>query len=236
MSDAMSLSPSDVTVVIPVINEAGNLKACIESSHRSGAKRIIVVDGGSKDGSASVANQLGATVLSSKPGRGIQQHAGAEIATTPLLCFLHADCRLSVEALSVLCEIANTQTEIYACYRQAIQAKGMKYRLLEWGNALRVRWLQRPYGDQGICVSTTLYRRLGGFDLVPLMEDVLLAQRMKMENIYPKLLPAIIEIDARRWQQNGVLAQTMRNWRLLRKLKRGVAPIDLVTMYQRHDQ
>ena len=92
-----------------------------------------------------------------------------------------------------------------------------------------------PYGDQGICVSTTLYRRLGGFDLVPLMEDVLLAQRMKMENIYPKLLPAIIEIDARRWQQNGVLAQTMRNWRLLRKLKRGVSPMDLVTMYQRHE-
>ena len=78
----MCLSPSDVTVVIPVINEAGNIKACIESACNAGAIHVVVVDGGSEDGSPEIALQAGATVVVSQPGRGIQQHAGAENATT----------------------------------------------------------------------------------------------------------------------------------------------------------
>ncbi|MBA63549.1 MAG: glycosyl transferase family 2 [Planctomycetaceae bacterium] len=232
----MSFSPNDVTVIIPVINEAGNLRACIESAFSSGASRVIVVDGGSVDESTGIALQSGAKVVMSEPGRGVQQHAGAEAATNPLLCFLHADCLLSVEALAALCDLANSQAEVYACYQQIILAKGMKYRLLEWGNALRVRWLKRPYGDQGICLSLSLYRRLGGFPAVPFMEDVLLAQWMKMENIRPILLPASIEINARRWQQNGVIRQTICNWVLRRKFKRGSTLTELVSLYRRHDQ
>ncbi len=231
----MCLSPSDVTVVIPVINEAGNLKACIESACNAGAIHVVVADGGSQDGSPEIALQAGATVITSQPGRGIQQHAGALIATTPLLCFLHADCRLSAEALTDLCNFANAESDVYACFRQTIQLAGWKYRLLELGNALRVKWLKRPYGDQGICLSTSLYFHLGGVAPVPFMEDVLLAEKMKQAGIIPKLLSAKIEVDARRWQQNGVVRQTLRNWGLLRKLKKGVSPTELASMYSRHD-
>ena len=231
----MCLSPSDVTVVIPVVNEAGNLKACIESACDAGAIHVVVADGGSQDGSPDIALQAGATVISSQPGRGIQQHAGAEIATTPLLCFLHADCRLSVEALTDLCNLANTEADVYACFRQTIQLAGWKYRLLEYGNGLRVKWLKRPYGDQGICLSTSLYFHVGGFEAVPLMEDVLLAERMKQAGIIPKLLSAKIEVDARRWQQKGVVCQTLQNWSLLRKLKKGASPTELASIYRRHD-
>ncbi len=231
----MCLSPSDVTVVIPVVNEAGNLKACIESACNAGAIHVVVADGGSQDGSPEIALQAGATVITSQPGRGIQQHAGAEIATTPLLCFLHADCRLSAESLTDLCNFANAESDVYACFRQTIQLAGWKYRLLEYGNGLRVKWLKRPYGDQGICLSTSLYFHLGGFEAVPFMEDVLLAMKMKQSGMVPKLLSAKIEIGARRWQQNGVVRQTLRNWGLLRKLKKGISPRELAAMYPRHD-
>ncbi|MBH57045.1 MAG: glycosyl transferase family 2 [Planctomycetaceae bacterium] len=233
---AGTLRPADVTVVIPVVNEAGNLKDCICSAKQSGAEKIIVADGGSTDGSPLLAAQLGATVIKSKLGRGLQQHAGANAAQTPLLCFLHADCRLSAGALATLCEQGNRQADVYACFRQAIQARGLKYRLLEWGNGCRVQWMRRPYGDQGICISSALYHRIGGFAPVPLMEDVLLARRMKQECIRPVLLPASIEVSARRWKENGVLRQTLRNWRLLRRLRRGVSPEGMVASYRRHDQ
>ena len=232
----MCLSPSDVTVVIPVINEAGNLKACIESACNAGAIHVVVVDGGSEDGSPEIALQAGATVVVSEPGRGIQQHAGAENATTSLLCFLHADCRLSTDALAELCEFANAESDVYACFRQRIQLAGLKYRLLEYGNAWRVKWFNRPYGDQGICVSTRLYFHLGGFEAVPFMEDVLLAESMKQAGMRPQLLSAKIEIDPRRWQKNGVVRQTLRNWGLLRKLKKGISPTELALLYPRHDR
>ena len=225
-----------MTVIIPVVNESDNLRDCLRSAKQAGTDKIIVVDGGSSDGSRSLAAQLGATVIESEPGCGLQQHAGAIAADTPLLCFLHADTRLSSEALVVLCEYSNHQTDVYACFRQMIQARGWKYRLLEWGNRCRVQWRRRPYGDQGICISSALYQRIGGFAPVPLMEDVLLARRMKQECVRPVLLPASIEVNARRWVDNGVLRQTLQNWKLLRRLQRGESPETLAAFYRRHDQ
>ena len=231
-----SLRPADVTVIIPVVNESDNLRGCLNSAIQAGADKIIVADGGSTDGSRLLAAQLGARVIESEPGRGLQQHAGAIAADTPLLCFLHADSRLSSGALAVLCEHSNHHSDVYACFRQTIQARGLKYRLLEWGNGCRVQWMRRPYGDQGICISSALYQRIGGFAPVPLMEDVLLARRMKQESIRPVLLPASIDVNARRWVENGVLRQTLQNWNLLRRLQRGESPEKLAASYRRHDQ
>ena len=68
------------------------------------------------------------------------------------------------------------------------------------------------------------------------MEDVLLAERMKQAGMRPQLLSAKIEIDPRRWQQNGVVRQTLRNWSMLQKLKKGLSPTELALLYPRHDR
>lgn len=232
----MTLAPCDVTVIIPVVNESVCLARCIQSACNAGVEKIIVVDGGSTDGSVAIARETGSVVVESAMGRGIQQHIGAEQAKTSLLCFLHADCQLSPGALTELCKSTDSEQDLYACFHQKINARGLKYRLLEWGNALRVRLLRRPYGDQGICVSTDLYWRIGGFAQVPLMEDVLLAEAMKQIGIRPRLIPATIKIAARRWQRHGVIRQTLRNWWLLYQFKRGKTPADLAVGYQRDDQ
>ena len=86
-----------------------------------------------------------------------------------------------------------------------------------------MKWLKRPYGDRGFVYRRPLFSS-GGVVAVPFMEDVLLAEKMKQAGIIPKLLSAKIEVDARRWQQNGVVRQTLRNWGLLRKLKKGSHP------------
>tara|TARA_B100000700_G_scaffold15453_1_gene15244 strand:+ start:5916 stop:6623 length:708 start_codon:yes stop_codon:yes gene_type:complete len=232
----MQHAPQDVTVIIPVINEAANLQDCIASVERAGAGAIIVVDGGSTDRSVALARSLGVEVILSSPGRGIQQNAGAERAQTPLLCFLHADCRLTESSLKSLCLEASRTECLFACFRQQIDSVGLKYRLLEWGNALRVRFLGRPYGDQGICLSTKLFREIGGFANVALMEDVLLAQKLKQQLIRPRLLSERIIVNARRWQRNGVIRQTLKNWSLLRQLRRGKTTKELAEQYRRDDQ
>ncbi len=232
----MLYSPADVSVIIPVVNEAECLADCIRSAQLAGAEEIIVSDGGSTDASRDIAVRLGAIVVSGKTGRGPQQNAGAQKSTHPLLCFLHADCLLHRSSLETLCIAASQMEELYACFRQRITSVGMKYRLLEFGNNMRVRWQKRPYGDQGICISQTLFQRVDGFEDVPFMEDVLLAEKLRQLTITPRLLKDGIEVSPRRWQRRGVIRQTLTNWSLLRQLKRGRTPEELIEQYARDDQ
>lgn len=232
----MLYSPADVSVIIPAVNEAEFLSACIRSAQLAGANEIIVSDGGSTDASCDIAASLGAIVVSGNSGRGPQQNAGVQKSTHPLLCFLHADCLLGRSSLETLCIVASQKEDLYACFRQSIAAAGTKYRLLEIGNDMRVRWQKRPYGDQGICISRALYQRVGGFEDVPFMEDVLLAGKLRQLSIAPCLLNDRIEVSPRRWQRSGVIRQTLKNWSLLRQLKRGRSPNELIEQYARDDE
>ena len=112
-------------------------------------------------------------------------------------------------------------------------AAGTKYRLLEIGNTC-VRWQKRPYGDQGFVFLGV--SAIGGFEDVPFMEDVLLAGKLRQLSIAPCLLNDRIEVSPRRWQRSGVIRQTLKNWSLLRQLKRGRTPNELIEQYARDDE
>lgn len=193
-----------------------------------------MVDGGSVDETVSIAKAEGCEVVLSAPGRAVQQNAGAVRATGDVLLFLHADNHLSpsaIEQARVL--FADTSTKCGA-YRQQIAAKGLAYRLLERGNAWRVRWRGLPYGDQAILVRRDFFESLGGFPDVRLMEDLLLMKRAKRRS-WPRLLDGPVYVDARRWQRHGVIRQTLRNWTLLAAHRLGCSPDSLANHYRRHD-
>ena len=116
------------------------------------------------------------------------------------------------------------------CFAQRIEAPGWSYRLLERGNAARVRLWQVPYGDQGLFFRREIFERLGGFPDIPLMEDVRLMRRFRRIS-RPLLLPGPLAVDPRRWQRVGILRQTTRNWTLLAAEKLGVSPDRLATFY-----
>jgi len=222
-----------VSVVIPALNEAAGIERSVRSAFDAGADEVIVGDGGSRDETAAEATRLGCRVVVSQAGRAIQQNAAAATATGDVLLFLHADNWLAPRSVDQL-RAAVSETAGCGAFRQRIEARGLSYRALEAGNALRVRWLGAAYGDQGIFVRRDLFEACGGFPATPLMEDLLLMRSLR-RRYWPRLLPGPLHVSPRRWQRHGVLRQTWRNWRLLAAERCGVSMETLARQYQRHD-
>jgi GT2 family glycosyltransferase len=168
----------------------------------------------------------------SSRGRAVQQNAGARAATGDLLLFLHADCWLEKEAIAQVRHAANRgKTKLCGAFQQQIEAGPFIYRLLERGNAERVRWFGLPYGDQAIFVTHDLLDKVGGFPEEPFLEEVLLMQRLRRLS-WPLLLPGPVYVSPRRWEQRGVLRQTLRNWAILTAFSLGASPHKLAKWYR----
>ncbi len=204
----------NVSIIIPTLNEESNIADCIESAVASNPWEIIVADGGSNDRTIEIASSQNVQVVCSKKGRAFQQNAGAAEATGDILLFLHADCRLPSTALDQIADAFETRAARIGGFRQHIAASGLLFRALEIGNAARILWLRTPYGDQGIFIARELFESAGGFPRIPIMEDLQLMRTLQRHN-RPHLLPGPLVVDARRWKKNGIIRQTLRNWRLV---------------------
>jgi len=220
-----------LSIVIPTLNEQANISAAIAHAWRLEPWEVIVCDGGSNDGTPHLAQQQGAQLIASSPGRGVQLNAGAGAATGHVLLFLHADTWLEpIAAQQLDCALADSRVE-WGAFRQAIDAPGWRYRALEWGNALRAKRWRLPYGDQAIFVRQSLFQDLGGFADHPVMEDADLSSRLR-KIAPPALLSGPLHISARRWRHAGVVGQTLRNWAFLWLWKLGVSPHKLAKWYR----
>ncbi len=223
------MKPSDLCIVIPVFNEAERLATAIRSVRDAG--QIIIVDGGSSDDSVKIAHRYpGTVVVSSERGRGRQLAKGATLCTLDAMVFLHGDCHLSPGTLERIA-LALAGGKHWGATSQSIEATEYRYRVIEKGNAARVRLLGLPYGDQAMFVRTDLYRCVGGFEDVPLMEDVRLAQRLRKHS-WPALVKGPVIASARRWRRRGVIRQTILNWSLLLLHRVGVSTEWLATRYR----
>lgn len=218
-----------VSVVIPTLNEARQIHETIRETRRLGADEIIVVDGGSRDETLTNAVAADAVIVSAA-GRAIQQNAGALACRGDVLVFLHADSRLGEGAIDAARERMSESSDVGGCFRQQIDAEGWIYRVVEWGNHQRAKWLGRAYGDQGIFVRRETFTAIGGFPEVKLLEDVLLVKQLRKRGRF-RPLPHRIHTSARRWQQVGVVRQTLRNWTILFLARLGVSPDWLAARY-----
>ncbi|MEM8910229.1 MAG: TIGR04283 family arsenosugar biosynthesis glycosyltransferase [Planctomycetota bacterium] len=218
-----------MSVIIPCLNEQARITAAVRSAWDAGATQVLVVDGGSDDESVRRAQSISATeVIESPLGRGLQLAMGGQHATGDWLLFLHADNRLPAVAWTQIQDIGRPA---WGGFRQQILATGLPYRMLEQGNAFRIRTRSMVFGDQGLFVHRDLYRESGGFEAMPLMEDVAICHRLRSISS-ATLLPGPVEVDARRWQSRGVVRQTLRNWRIQRAYRKGVEPQKLADWYR----
>ncbi|MGI8978542.1 MAG: TIGR04283 family arsenosugar biosynthesis glycosyltransferase [Pirellulaceae bacterium] len=223
-----------ISVIIPALNEAANIVRAVTSAQASGAEEVIVADGGSGDETCMLAELSGAKVVLAPRGRAVQQNAGARVASGDVLLFLHADNWLGEDAITQVRSAANRRkNKLCGAFQQKIEAFPFIYRLLERGNAERVRWFGLPYGDQAIFVTRELFDRVGGFPEEPFLEDVLLMQRLRRLS-WPLLLPGPVHVSPRRWEQRGVLRQTLRNWAILTAFSLGASTQRLAAWYGRH--
>ncbi len=157
------------------------------------------------------------------------------VATGELLLFLHADSWLAAEAIEQIRTDRRIHDRAWGGFCQRIENQRFVYRLLEQGNAFRVRSQGLVYGDQALFVARRAFEQVGGFPDFKLMEDFEISRRLcKIER--PLLLPGPVHINAHRWETHGIVRQTIRNWSICAAYRSGKSPDELAKRYRRHDQ
>ena len=220
------------SAIIPTLNEAASIERAVASAWRAGAMEVRVADGGSTDQTPQLASDAGALLVPAPRGRASQQNEAARLATGDFLLFLHADCYLADAASEQLAQAMADPSVQAGAFMQSIDAQGWLYRQLERGNAWRA-CQGTAYGDQAIFIRRSLFEQLGQFPQVPIMEDLLLMR--KLHPYLPlRILPGPLHVSARRWQKQGVVRQTLRNWSLLTAHRCGVSLTWLSQWYAPH--
>ncbi|MDZ8067125.1 MAG: TIGR04283 family arsenosugar biosynthesis glycosyltransferase [Nostoc sp. DedQUE08] len=227
-----SIDAAKISIIIPAINEAGNIKKAIATTQANLNIEVIVVDGGSSDDTVAIAQSLNVKVISSSPGRAVQMNAGALAASGEILLFLHADTRLPT-GFDEMIRTALQQLGIVAgAFKLRIDASLLSLRWVEWGVNVRSHFYQMPYGDQAIFLTKEVFQKIGSFPELPIMEDFELMRRLKRIGRIV-IIPTPVVTSARRWLQKGVLKTTLLNQIVITAYLLGVSPERICSWYRR---
>jgi len=218
-----------VSVIIPALNEAAGIARTLQSVRADGPHEMIVVDGGSTDATREQAASAD-LVLSGPRGRAVQMNLGAAHATGDALLFLHADCEPETGWLTALRRTLSRRGVIAGCFQMRVAERGPLYRLIDACATARVRLTGIVYGDQGLFLRRETFDGLGGFPTLRLMEDVYLSLRLRRLGRVA-VAPAQLLVAPRRWQRQGLLRQSLRNWTLTALAAAGVHPDRLASFY-----
>ena len=225
--------PAPISVIIPTLNAAQNLPACLgalsEGLTAGLLTEVIFADGGSTDDTEQIAEEVGAKFVQANKGRGRQMTEAATCAKGEWLLFLHADSVLDRDWPNSLGKhLLDAEKAGYFTLR--FDEKIFPARLVAtWAN-LRSRWVGLPYGDQGLLISRRLYDRVGGFDPIPLMEDVAMAKKLRRKLT---AIPIGIETSAEKYRKHGWFKRSMTNFSILLQYLLGVDPNRLADKYYR---
>ena len=162
MSETKPPEPPAISVIIPTLNEAESVCATLESTQAGADVEIIVVDGGSSDGTAELAKEYGVRLVITAAGRARQVNAGALIANGDVFLFLHGDTCLPVGFDQHVREIMATPGNVAGAFRLAIEGGEIGLRIIERLANFRSRFFKLPYGDQAIFLRADLASTLKG--------------------------------------------------------------------------
>ena len=221
-----------ISVVIPTLNAGKHLPQLL-SQLRGRVDDIIISDGVSSDDSLYIAFGYKTRIAIGCKGRGWQLARGAKWASlghnnNDWLLFLHADAMLGSGWINAVSAHIENHPEKAGYFTFKVKDKGWRPRLMEMIVSMRCRFLQLPYGDQGLLVSRALYENVGGYENWVLFEDVKMAESLK-----GKLtgLNADIYTNADKYKRDGYWGRSLANFRLYRRYKKGARPEQLASEY-----
>ena len=203
----------DVSVIIPVLNEAEVIAHCLSQFDGIENLQILVVDGGSDDSTADVVKRagMGEWTVAHRPGRSHQMNAGAALATGPTLLFLHADCRLPSTWPSDVASALKSPEVVGGRFRLGISEDTLSFRLIAFFSTLRSRFLGITYGDQAIFVRRSVFDAVGGFPHRMIFEDSEFCDAVARQGRFA-LMDSSVVSSSRRWRASGVWRTVLRMW------------------------
>lgn len=222
-----------ISVIIPAFDEAAGIRATLEPLQplRARGHEVVVVDGGSADGTPELARALADRVVASPRGRARQQNAGAEAAAGGVLLFLHADTRLPADADRLVLDGLRASGRGWGRFDVRLSGAHPMLRVVERMMGVRSRLSGIATGDQAIFARRDCFQRAGGFPDIPLMEDVALCTRLRRIG-RPLCLRDRVVTSSRRWEERGVWRTIALMWRLRLEYALGADPARLAERYR----
>jgi rSAM/selenodomain-associated transferase 2 len=220
-----------LSAIVPMLNEAGAIANTLRAlRHGAPDAEIVVVDGGSIDGSIAVAKPLCDYVFATRRGRAVQMNAGARSSHGDVLAFVHADTIVPATFAADIASALSDPAVVGGRFDVKLDATTLPYRVIGAMISLRSRVSRTGTGDQAIFVRREVFDRLSGFPQLDLCEDLEFSRRMKRAGRVA-CLRSRVTTSARRWNRDGVVRTVVKMWLIRGMYLLGVPPARLKRMY-----
>ncbi len=220
-----------IAVVVPLLNEGERLPQLLKMLEGLQADEVVLVDGGSSDGSDLLLSASPFKWIRSKPGRAIQMNAGAALCKSDVLLFLHADTELTKDSIGSVKSAMEAPEIVGGRFDVELSGDRPGFALITFMINLRSRLTGISTGDQCQFVRRDIFEQLEGFPEQPLMEDVELSKRLKRAGRIACLRDKVTT-SSRRWERHGTLKTVLLMWKLRLYYWLGVAPERLAAIYR----
>ncbi len=224
-----------ISIILPVLNEAGTINesiARLRGIDRGNIAEIIVVDGDPGGSTIRAIQAEGIRTTHSAKGRARQMNHGAGLASGDILLFLHADTELPRNAFPLIGAAMKDGRFAAGAFDFGMKSDKRIFRVTEKYVFFRTRLTRVPFGDQAIFLRRSLFEELGGYRDIPVMEDVEIMKRVRKRGESIIIIPEQVMTSVRRYEQEGLVSCTLRNWMLQILYAIGVSPERLKSFYR----
>ena len=224
-----------ISIILPVLNEAGTINEVIahlrelECADRA---EIIVVDGDPEGSTVRAIQAEGIRTTLSAKGRARQMNRGAGLASGDILLFLHVDTELPRKALTLIAAAMKDSRSVAGAFDLGMKSDKPMFRVTEKYVFFRTRLTRIPFGDQAIFMRRSFFDELGGYRDIPIMEDVEIMKRIRKRGDKIIVIPEKVMTSVRRYEHEGIVSCTLRNWMLQILYALGVSPERLERFYR----
>ena len=226
------------SIIVPVFHEGDRINDLMEHLYQLDTEKtreIIVVDGAQEMDTLRAIDSNHVIKVSSEKGRAKQMNAGASMANGEILIFLHADTELPILSFKKIRAVMEQEGYVAGAFDLGIKSKKLIFKIIAFLASLRSRLNRIPYGDQAIFIRKEYFNKIGGYQEIPLMEDVELMKRIKKSGHKIRIFHDRVRTSPRRWEKEGVIFCIFRNLTLQTLYALGTSPHKLARFYKSDD-